>query len=296
MATPTTATTIHREPLHKEAQQYLALSVMVYLYSDLRSLSATGYIALPFETIALLKSDNQGNQGRFTGEIIMNALTELRRALSKDTDGLFGQLADKEDKETSSDSSVLQALELLVKMSLKKPGNEVEMCPIEAKPFKDKYETHQHVGSCDQCMCYRYGMHYSQVLVDHLLITEEEKEKQEQVAKSHRPPPANIVERTYTQHFDHSMPPATKEEIVNNEKLNQALTEKVRSDWLVSQFDPDSTLGNLLSRDSEMVLVNDKVRSFEAVRKQGLLCCFGLGGLLIHVLARVGCSVLLCLF
>jgi hypothetical protein len=56
MATVTATT----EPLHKEAQRYLALSIMAYLYSDLRSLSATGFTSFPFASMALMKSDNEG--------------------------------------------------------------------------------------------------------------------------------------------------------------------------------------------------------------------------------------------
>jgi hypothetical protein len=275
MATATGTTTQFQEPLHKEAQYYLTLSIMVYLYSDLRSLSATGFTAFPFESIALLKSDNLGSDGRIPGEIIMNALTELRRASSKDK-GLFDQLSNKKDKE-HTDSSLLQALELLVETSLKKPGKEVAMCPIDAKPFKDDYATHQHIGSCEQCLCYRYGMHYSQVLVDHLLICEEEKEKQEQQDAKSRPPLPNIVKLTYDQHFDHTMPTATKEDTLMDDKVIQFLAEKTRSDWLASQFDPESPLGNLLSCDSEMVLVDDKVRcvSSDVLVKD----CFVLGSL-----------------
>jgi hypothetical protein len=265
MAMATGTTTQLQEPLHKEAQYYLTLSVMVYLYSDLRSLSATGFTTFPFETFALLKSDNLGRDGRIPVEIIMNALAELRRSSSKDNERLFDQLANKEDKEHNSDNSLLPALEVLVEMSLKKPGKEVTLCSIDGKPFKDDYATHQHVGSCDQCLCYRYGMHYSQVLVDHLLISEEEKEKQElQDAKS-RPPSPNMVRKLYDQHFDHTIPTATKEDTLINEKISQSLAEKTVSDWLASQFDPESPLGNLLSNDSEMVLVNDKVRYVSSV-------------------------------
>jgi hypothetical protein len=257
MATVKTMTP--REPLHKEAQYYLALSVMVYLYSDLRSLSATGFTTFPFESIALLKSDSLGSHRRLTGEIIMNALAELRRASGKDKQGLFDQLANKKDMEHNSDSSLLPVLELLVEISLKKPGNKVKLCPIDAKPFKYDYEAHQHVGSCDQCLCYRYGMHYSQVLVDHLLISEEEKEKKEEQDAKSRPPPPNVVKQTYEQFFDDSNPPATEEDPLIDEKLIQGLGENTQSEWLASQFDPESPLGNLLSGDSQMVLVNDKV-------------------------------------
>ena len=72
------------------------------------------------------------SHGRLSGEIIMSALAELRRASSKDEEGLYDQLANKEGKENDSDSSLLPALELLVQMSLKKPGNEVALCPIDA--------------------------------------------------------------------------------------------------------------------------------------------------------------------
>jgi hypothetical protein len=259
-----TATATYREPFHKEAQHHLALSVMVYLYSDLRSLSATGFTTFSFESIALLKSDKLGSKGRLSGEIIMSALAELRQESSKDTDGLFDKLANKEDKEHGSDNSLLQALELLVQRSLKTPGTEVTMCPINAKPLKYDYEAHQHVGSCDQCLCYRYGMHYSQVLVDHLLISEEQKEKQEQQDVKSRTPPPNLVKQTYEQYFDNPIPLIDKDDALNDalndKKLNQSLAENTISHWLASQFEPGSPLGDLLSDDSEMVIVNDKVR------------------------------------
>jgi hypothetical protein len=100
-----TATTTDRKTLHEEAQYYLALSVMVYLYSDLRCLSATGFTTFPFESIALLKSDNLGSQRRLTGEIIMNALAELRLGSRiKDKEGLYDQRVNKKGKEHDSDS------------------------------------------------------------------------------------------------------------------------------------------------------------------------------------------------
>jgi hypothetical protein len=86
----------------------------------------------------------------------MSALAELRRATSNDEEGLFDQLANKEGKDNDSDTSLLPSLELLVQMSLKKPGSEVTLCPLDARPYKYEYEAHQHVGSCDQCLCYRY--------------------------------------------------------------------------------------------------------------------------------------------
>jgi hypothetical protein len=102
-------------------------------------------------------------------------------------------------------------------------------------------------------------MHYTQTLVDHLLISEEEKEKQElQDAKS-RPPPPNLIKQTYEQCCDYSAPPTNEDNALDDEKLNQSLAENTRSDWLTSQFEPDSPLGNLLSGDTEMVIVNDKV-------------------------------------
>ena len=52
-------------------------------------------------------------------------------------------------------------------------------------------------------------------------------------------------------------PPATtKKDKLNDEKLKKSLADKTRSNWLASQFKP----GNLLSRDSKMVIVNDEVR------------------------------------
>jgi hypothetical protein len=102
-------------------------------------------------------------------------------------------------------------------------------------------------------------MHYTQVLVDHLLITEEEKEKQELQDVESRPTPPNLVKQTYEQHFNYPIPESSEEDVLNDERLNHSLAENKRSDWLASQFDPESPLGNLLSDDSEMVEVNDKV-------------------------------------
>ena len=67
------------------------------------------------------------------------------------------------------------------------------------------------------------------------------KDKQED-AKS-CPPPPNLAKYAYEQQFDNSIPPITKEDALKDEKLDQSLAENTRSDWLASQFDPDSPLG-----------------------------------------------------
>jgi hypothetical protein len=46
---------------------------------------------------------------------------------------------------------------------------------------------------------------------DHLLVSEEEKEKQEQEDAKSRPLPPNLVKHAYEQLFENSIPPTTKE-------------------------------------------------------------------------------------
>jgi hypothetical protein len=96
--------------------------------------------------------------------------------------------------------------------------------------------------------------------VDHLLISEEQKGKQKQKDVKSRSPPPNLLKQKYEQYFDYPIPPTDKEGALVDEKLNQSLAEIKISHWLASQFDPGSPLGNLLSDDSEMVIVNDKGR------------------------------------
>jgi hypothetical protein len=172
----TTETTLS---LYSEAQLYLAESTMIYLYSAIRVLSATGHTTFDYHTICV-KCPCPATNRRTKGQILLTALQELR--MIERNSGMYTGIVTKqqaEQRESGSDRSLLKALDKLIAASLKEAGEKVRECPLDGRPYSFEINEHQHVGSTDQCLCTKFGLHYSQVLLDHLAISEQEKADKE---------------------------------------------------------------------------------------------------------------------
>lgn len=264
---PPKSTLETNQSLYSEAQLYLAESTMIYLYSAIRVLSATGHTTFDYHNICVQCSEcDHSTEGRTKGQILLTALQELR--MIDRNSGMHGMVTKVEYKESESDSSLLKALDKLIAASLKETGEKVRECALDGKPFAYEIDVHQHVGTTDQCLCTKFGLHYSQVLLDHLVISEKEKADKEAREKTLRPKSNYVVDMHAHWFVERSKPP-TEEELSQNQQLTQKLASSSSNEdtlqWLEQQLRPESPLSNLIKHRTEIVFINDTYPDMELV-------------------------------
>jgi hypothetical protein len=121
------------------------------------------------------------------------------------------------------------------------------MWPINGAPLKAIYETHQHVGSQCNCLCAKYGIHNKQVMLDHLLRSEDEKRAKEAKESKVRAPRRNMFIEGYQQHISRPLiEPPTAEEEEEDAKID-GLEDDILLKTIKDQLDPTSFLGASLN-------------------------------------------------
>ena len=142
-----------------EAERHIISSRFIYLYPQLRVLAGAGYTPFGLDDIS--------GSLRIDG-IFASLLRTLRAERPDEPGGLRAALGG------AADAWDLRALDAAIAAGLADRGDPVEM----GAP----YETHQHVGSRGRCLCAKFGMHHTQVMLDHLVRSEDEKRQREAAA------------------------------------------------------------------------------------------------------------------
>jgi hypothetical protein len=159
------------------------------------TLSGAGYAPFPLDAIDC-KEAKDGKVGLPNDRIFLSLLKTLHKEDKDDADGLLAALSDH------AEVVDLKKLDETIKQSLLDRGNPVEMCKIDGLHLRAVYATHQHVGSQCNCLCAKFGMHHTQVILDHLIRTEDEKRAREaEESKVLIPPRPNTFTERYQQIF-----------------------------------------------------------------------------------------------
>jgi hypothetical protein len=234
----------------EEARVYLVQSLLTYLLIDARKLSDTGYTPFPYEEVCI----EHKTQGISNADIFGNIIDILRAEGRGEKEGLAGKNMHKDQ----TDPGLLQTLENLIKISLDDKGDPVQMCPLTSEPLQDLIDQHQHVGSCSNCLCTKFGLHHMQVMIDHLVRTEDEKREKEKAESPLRGAPPNKLVLNYHQ-FISPLPlrEATEEQLKEDEKIKSLSKADMVSD-LLKQLRPGSFLEIVLNDTSRTLRTNDK--------------------------------------
>jgi len=182
MATYTSGTA-PQVPCLKAAESALAGSLLVYLYAELRLLSATGYAVTSFDDLAvdsdrLLTRMDPTNQGFTTGQMFVALLAELRREAALDAKTAAPFL---KPHESTSDSGTKRKHIDDVKSNVKLINEVERMVARDLIKTKELKDNHNHVAG--GCLCKHFDLHYLQSALDEFslafnLTTEDTKEDQ----------------------------------------------------------------------------------------------------------------------
>ena len=247
---------LHSGDLFAEAERHLLSSEFIYLYSELRVLSGAGYAPFPLDDI-----DCKGGtrDGILRDKIFLSLLKTLRREDKDDPDGLTAAL--KKEQAVVD----LKQIEEYVEQGLVDRGDPVEMCPIDGVPLRAVYAKHQHVGSQANCLCAKYGLHHTQVMLDHLVRSEDEKRAKEAEECATRPPRSYMLKEGYQQLFCQPiLEPATSTEEKEDAQIDN-LPDGVLIEMLKQQLNPDSYLLSALNNPEKIVHINDMYPTKECV-------------------------------
>lgn len=244
----------------EEGRHHLVHSSLIYLLADARNLSDTGYTPFEFRDLCV-ESDVSGMGGIRDEKIFASILKILRAEVHGEKDGLVGPSL---YKDRGRSEGLVQALDRYIEVSLEDPGDQVSLCSRKTRrrPLQWKIESHQHVGSSDTCLCTKFGMHYTQVLIDHILRTEEEKREREKIAVAQRAIP-NALARCYQQFAKSPPPEPTEQQKDEDKQVDEVISRAMNA--LKKQLKDGSFLKTVLSDDSRTTWINDKHPDRECV-------------------------------
>ncbi|CAB9515543.1 Lipase class 3 family protein [Seminavis robusta] len=240
-----------------EALKQLVWAKFAYIFSDARKLSATGFAPFSYNHLGL----EHHPEGLSLGSIFACLLRILR---SEDSDSQVGMSTGNFYKDRQ-DPGLLQAVEFAIEVSLKDKGDPVELCRIDSKPYEVMVDTHQHVGSHKTSLCTKFGMHHTQVLVDHLIRSEEEKRRREAEAKKLRGRPPNGLTKLYYHYVQPFLPSQGTEEEIEEDKQVDSITDEELVNVLQKELAPDSFLATSLEDKFKYRHINDAHQDLECV-------------------------------
>jgi hypothetical protein len=205
------------------------------------------------------KEAKDGKVGLPNDRIFLSLLKTLHKEDKDDADGLLAALLDH------AEVVDLKKLDETIKQSLLDRGDPIEMCKIDGSPLRAVYATHQHVGSQCNCLCAKFGMHHTQVMLDHLIRTKDEKRARETEESKVRPPQPNAFTERYQQFFCKPvLEQATIQEAKEDAQID-ALEDEVLLTTLKNQLAPNTFLGTALNNKEAVVHINDHWPTKECV-------------------------------